>query len=95
MAAVETPAAPYLAGVTRDGEVLAFVCDGDELGEPLSGRTSGSRFELSGNGVRLSGTVQAGVIAGELTVPGAAPTAFVGRLAVEGRSGLYQDGARR
>lgn len=81
---------PYVALVAQGNDVLAFVCDGDTVGEPLGGAKAGSDFDLSRNGVRLRGTVQGDVVTGELTVPGTGPAAFTARRAVEGRTGLYR-----
>jgi hypothetical protein len=90
VAAAAGDGAPYVAIVLQGNEVLAFVCDGDEVGEPLGGTTSGSGFELSRNGVRLSGTLRGEVVTGELTVPDAGVRAFTARPAVEGTTGLYR-----
>lgn len=80
----------YLAVVAQGDEVVAYVCDGETVGEPLAGSLSGGRFDLSDNGLRVNGTLQGDVVRGELTLPRSGPVAFTARPAVEGTTGLYR-----
>jgi hypothetical protein len=86
-------AVPYLALVVQGSEVLAFVCDGETVGEPIGGATNDAGFDLSSNGVQVTGTLQGDVVTGELTLPGSSPVAFTARPAAEGTTGLYREEA--
>ena len=78
-----------LAISIRDGQAVAYICDGDRLEAWLKGTAANGLLNLTGkNSSRITGLFDAGRAAGEITVEGRAHRFEIG--VVRKPSGLYR-----
>jgi hypothetical protein len=82
----------FFVGLVVQGEtVVAYLCNGSDVGDWLQGTAEGEQLALSNQGgTTLTALWQDGVVRGVVTVAGKQPLSFVATPAQEGITGFYR-----